>query len=100
MSKKVKEEEPNEITEMYRELHKKAQAKKVIIRTQRTNTLLGSIFELQEAGIEVFELTPYQIRLIQGAKRIDYYPTSGKYCDLNKNKWGRCASHQILTLFQ
>lgn len=69
------------------------------IREERTNTMLGLVFELKEAGIEVFELTPYQYRLIQGNKRIDYFPTSGKYHDLNTNEWRFCPAHKIVSLF-
>lgn len=69
------------------------------IRTERMNTVFGQIFELKEAGVEVFELTPYQYRLIQGNRRIDYYPTSGKYFDLNAKEWHHVPAHKILTLF-
>ena len=69
------------------------------IRDDRKNILLGQIFELKEAGIEVFELTPYQFRLVQGSRKIDYYPTSGKYFDLNKKEWRFVPAHKILTLF-
>ena len=99
MSKKHKQEEPNEITEMWKEHRKHVQSTKAKFRTDRTNTIFGQIFELKEAGVEVFELTPYQYRLVQGNHKIDYYPTSGKYFDLNKKEWRFCPAHKILTLF-
>jgi hypothetical protein len=70
------------------------------IREDRVKTMFGLIFELKEADIEVFELTPYQYRLVKGNHRIDYYPTSGKYCDLNKNEWRFCPAHKLVSLFE
>lgn len=70
------------------------------IRQQRTNTLFGLIFELKESGIEVFELNPYQYRIMRGNRKIDYYPTSGKYFDLNAKEWRFCPAHEIVGLFK
>jgi hypothetical protein len=96
---KNKDYQPNEETEMWKQIHRKQQATKKIIREDRTKSIYAHIIDLEEAGIEVFKLTSYQYRFIQGEHRIDYYPTSGKYFDINLKKWGNIPAFKLITLF-
>ena len=50
-------------------------------------------------GVEIFQINQYQLRFIQGKRKIDYYPTSGKYFDMKNRKWGSCTVSQIKDLF-
>ena len=70
-----------------------------IIRDDRIKSIYGHLVEFKEIGIEIFKLTQYQYRFIKENHRIDYYPTSGKYHDINLNKWGYTEAFKIKDLF-
>lgn len=56
--------------------------------------------EWDELGIEKFCINEYQFRFVKGKNRLDYYPTSGKYFDLNLAKWGYCLVSEIQYLVE
>jgi hypothetical protein len=48
-------------------------------KSQRREFNTGGILWMAgEMGLDVEEIAPYQFRITQGKKRLDYYPTSGK----------------------
>jgi hypothetical protein len=70
------------------------------MRDDRVKSIYNHLVDLEENGIEVFKLTPYQYRFVKENHRIDYYPTSGKYFDITLNKWGTLPAYKINTLFE
>jgi hypothetical protein len=74
-------------------------AKNEIKRTDNTTILYGSIFDLNDKGIFVTQLTPYQYRLFNGSRTIDYYPTASKYHNITENKRGVIKIENITDLF-
>ena len=69
------------------------------IRTERIGILLKCASEWREEGVEVFKINEYQYRVIREGHAIDYYPTSGKYFDNLKNKWGYTTPLSLIDLF-
>jgi hypothetical protein len=71
---------------------------KNLISNERLNNL--HIEDIERVGVEVFKINHYQYRFIKGRRRIDYYITSGKYCDLNLKKWDSIPANKFITLFE
>jgi hypothetical protein len=69
------------------------------MRDERLKSIYNHIVDWTEQDIEMFEINKYQFRFVKGEHRIDYYPTSGKYFDLNLKKWGTIPAFKLITLF-
>jgi len=50
-------------------------------------------------GVELIKLTAYHYRFCKGYYKIDYFPTSGKYHDLQQNTWGLISPAEKINLF-
>ena len=70
-----------------------------LMRDDRVKSIYGHIVEFHELGIEIFKISPYQYRFVKENHRIDYFPTSSKYHDLNLGKWGYSPAFKIKELF-
>ena len=70
-----------------------------IHRNDNLSRLNPFLDEIKSIGIKVTELTPYQIRFSLDNRKIDYYPTSGKYFDINTQKWGKIEPEKIIWMF-
>lgn len=66
-------------------------------RHLRTGELMSLLKQWPEFSFEM--LTPYQYRIYKGSYAIDYYPTSGKYYDINQKFWGIAEPAEIINLF-
>jgi hypothetical protein len=69
------------------------------IRNERVDTLQGWIKLWRDEGVEMFKINEYQYRIVREGHALDYYPTSGKYFDNQKNKWGFVSVPKIIDLF-
>ena len=71
-------------------------------KTNIRNTRIGNIatMDWSHLGIEIFQINAYQLRFVQKNHKIDYYPTSGRYFDINKEEWGQCGVSEIALLFK
>lgn len=57
-------------------------------KAKRRSFNTGGIFWMAgELELEVEEITPYQLRVTKGKKRLDYFPTSGKATWVGTNKY-------------
>ena len=72
---------------------------KKLIREDRIKSIYAHLIDWTEKDVEIFKLNPYQYRFIQRDHIIDYFPTSGKYHDLNLNKWGFSHVFKLIELF-
>ena len=68
------------------------------IRTERVDVLYKQIAQWEQEGVEIFKINEYQYRIIRADHAIDFYPTSGKYYDTRKNKWGYTSVVNIIYL--
>lgn len=73
-------------------------ANKKKIREERVATLYANFKQWELEGVELFQISEYQYRLIRDGHGIDYYPTSGKYFDNKFNKWGYTTPASIIYL--
>ena len=68
-------------------------------RYSRISEILRLRTEFDNIGIECTEITPFQYLIIKGDYQIDYYPTSGKYFDINQYLWGQIEPKDFINLF-
>lgn len=61
------------------------------------NARMGEINKInwKELGIEKFQINEYQYRFVKGGVSFDYFPTSGKYFDIDTKHWGTCMVDEI-----
>lgn len=69
------------------------------IRDDRVKSIYNHLVDWEELGVEIFKINDYQYRFVYGHHQIDYFPTSGKYHDLSRDKWGRSLAYKIIDLF-
>lgn len=74
-------QEPNEVTEMWREHRHDIQERRRTRRDRRTVDILA----LRDRGFSVRELTPYQFRIND---TLDLYPTCNRWHNIKTQKRG------------
>lgn len=70
-------------------------------RERKRNEYKSRIEQVAETlGLKIEKRTEYHFSLYdQSGYRVDYFPTSGKYHDVEQNKRGRVSADRILSIF-
>jgi hypothetical protein len=64
------------------------EARKIKKKKNRENFNTRTVYEIEDLGADVQEITEYQFRVRVEGFVIDIYPTSGRYFDLIRKEWG------------
>lgn len=76
-----------------------SKATRTLVRNERIKTFDPNSQYWKNIGVEIFRITQYQFRLQRGIYKIDYYPTSGKFFDIQTKKWGSIPAYDLHKFF-
>jgi len=71
-----------------------------LIRNERIKEFNPESAIWKKLNVEIFLINKYQYRFIKEDKKIDYFPTSGRYHNINTNEWGTVPAYGVQELFK